>query len=323
MIDRRIFTLGTAGLGLSLAAPAIAQGAYPTRPVRMVVGFAAGGPTDIVARQLAQYMAEHLGQSIVIENRGGANSNIAAQEIATSAPDGYNLFYNTSAIAISPALYPRLNYDVRSFVPIGLTATVPMVLEVHPQMPVNNVKEFMDYVKANADKLSYASTGNGSITHLGSALLLGRIGAKVTHVPYRGSAPALVDLAGGRVHFMTDTINSSLPFIRDGRLKPLAVTSTKRLAALPNIPTLTELGLQDLEIGAWQGIVGPAGTPRDVVMKVNGAMMKALQNPEFLARLADQQTTPLGSTPEAYGQYILAEIARWDKVVKDNGITIG
>lgn len=323
MIDRRTFAFGTAGLGLSLAAPAIAQGAYPTRPVRMVVGFAAGGPTDIVARQLAQYMAEHLGQSIVIENRGGANSNIAAQEIATSAPDGYNLFYNTSAIAISPALYPRLNYDVKAFVPIGLTATVPMVLEVHPQMPVNNVKEFIDYVKANADKLSYASTGNGSITHLGSALLLGRIGAKVTHVPYRGSAPALVDLAGGRVHFMTDTINSSLPFLQDGRLKPLAVTSTTRLAALPNIPTLTELGLQDLEIGAWQGIVGPPGTPRDVVMKVNGAMMKALQNPEFLARLADQQTTPLGSTPEAYGQYILAEIARWDKVVKDNGITIG
>ncbi|MDP2800552.1 MAG: tripartite tricarboxylate transporter substrate binding protein [Phreatobacter sp.] len=325
MIDRRSFAFGTTALGLSLAAPAVAraQAGYPTRPVRMVVGFAAGGPTDIVARQLAQYMAEHLGQSIVIENRGGANSNIAAQEIATSAPDGYNLFYNTSAIAISPALYPRLNYDVKAFVPIGLTATVPMVLEVHPQMPVNNVKEFIDYVKANADKLSYASTGNGSITHLGSALLLGRIGAKVTHVPYRGSAPALVDLAGGRVHFMTDTINSSLPFIKDGRLKPLAVTSAKRLEALPNIPTLTELGLQDLEIGAWQGIVGPAGTPRDVVMKVNGAMMKALQNPEFLARLADQQTTPLGSTPDAYGQYILAEIARWDKVVKDNGITIG
>ena len=324
MIDRRTFALGSAALGLSLAAPAIgrAQGAYPNRPVRMLVGFAAGGPTDIVARQLAQYMAESFGQSIVIENRGGANGNIAAQEIAQSQPDGYNLFYNTSAIAISPALYPRLGYDAKAFVPIGLTATVPMVLEVHPQMPVNNVKEFIDYVKANADKLSYASTGNGSITHLGTALLLGRIGAKVTHVPYRGSAPALVDLAGGRVHFMTDTINSSLPFIKDGRLKPLAVTSTKRLAALPDTPTLTELGLQDLEIGAWQGIVAPAGTPREVVTKVNSSMMTALKNPEFLSRLQVQQTTPLGSTPEDYGKYILAEIARWDKVVKENGITM-
>ncbi len=324
MIDRRAFAMGTSALGLSLAAPAIgrAQGAYPNRPVRMLVGFAAGGPTDIVARQLAQYMAESFGQPIVIENRGGANGNIAAQEIASAAPDGYNLFYNTSAITISPALYPRLGYDAKAFTPIGLTATVPMVLEVHPQMPVNNVKEFIDYVKANADKLSYASTGNGSITHLGSALLLGRIGAKVTHVPYRGSAPALVDLAGGRVHFMTDTINSSLPFIKDGRLKPLAVTSTTRLAALPDTPTLTELGLQDLEIGAWQGIVAPAGTPREVVMKVNSSMMTALKNPEFLSRLEVQQTTPLGSTPEDYGKYILAEIARWDRVVKENGITM-
>lgn len=325
MIDRRTFALGTTALGLSLAAPAIgrAQAGYPNRPVRMLVGFAPGGPTDIVARQLAQYMAEPLGQSVVIDNRGGANGNIAAQEIAQSAADGYNLFYNTSAIAISPALYPRLGYDAKAFVPIGLTATVPMVLQVHPQVPVNNVTEFIAYTKANADKLSYASTGNGSITHLASALLLGRIGAKVTHVPYRGSAPALVDLTGGRVHFMTDTINSSLPFIQDGRLKALAVTSAKRLQALPDTPTLTELGLQDLEIGAWQGIVGPAGTPREVVTKVNGAMMAALRNPEFLSRLAQQQTTPLGSTPEDYGRYILAELARWDKVVKDNGITMG
>lgn len=325
MINRRSFALGTTALGLTLAAPAVgrAQSAYPNRPVRLLVGFAAGGPTDIVARQLAQYMAEHMGQSIVIENRGGANGNIAAQEISAAQADGYNMLYNTSAIAISPALYPRLGYDAKALVPVALTATVPMVLEVHPQMPVNNVKEFIDYVKANADKLSYASTGNGSITHLGTALLLGRIGAKVTHVPYRGSAPALVDLATGRVNFMTDTINSSLPFIKDGRLKPLAVTSAKRLAALPDTPTLTELGLQDLEIGAWQGIVAPPGTPADVVAKVNDSVMKALRNKEFLGKLEEQQTTPLGSTPAEYGSYIHAEIARWDKVVKENGITMG
>ncbi|PTM50646.1 Bug family tripartite tricarboxylate transporter substrate binding protein [Phreatobacter oligotrophus] len=323
MTTRRSFTWGASALGLTLAAPGILRAqSYPSRPVRMLVGFAPGGPTDIVARQLAQYMTEPLGQSIVIENRGGANGNIAAQEIASAAPDGYNLFYNTSAIAISPALYPRLGYDVKSFVPVGLTATVPMVLEVHPQMPVNTVDEFVAYVKANADKLSYASTGNGSITHLGTALLLGRIGAKVTHVPYRGSAPALVDLAGGRVHFMSDTINSSLPFIKDGRLKPLAVTSKDRLAALPNIPTLTELGLQDVEVGAWQGIVAPAGTPAEIVTKVNAAMMTALRNKDFLARLEEQQTTPLGSTPAEYGAYITAELARWDKVVKENGITM-
>jgi len=164
MTTRRSFTWGASALGLTLAAPGILRAqSYPSRPVRMLVGFAPGGPTDIVARQLAQYMTEPLGQSIVIENRGGANGNIAAQEIASAAPDGYNLFYNTSAIAISPALYPRLGYDVKSFVPVGLTATVPMVLEVHPQMPVNTVDEFVAYVKANADKLSYASTGNGSI----------------------------------------------------------------------------------------------------------------------------------------------------------------
>ncbi|MCZ8314902.1 tripartite tricarboxylate transporter substrate binding protein [Phreatobacter sp.] len=323
LLTRRTFGIGASALGLTLAAPGILRAqSYPSRPVRMLVGFAPGGPTDIVARQLAQYMTEPLGQSIVIENRGGANGNIAAQEIAGAAPDGYNLFYNTSAIAISPALYPRLGYDVKAFVPVGLTATVPMVLEVHPQMPVNNVDEFVAYVKANADKLSYASTGIGSITHLGTALLLGRIGAKVTHVPYRGSAPALVDLAGGRVHFMSDTINSSLPFIMDGRLKPLAVTSKTRLAALPNIPTLTELGLQDVEVGAWQGIVAPPGTPQEIVTKVNAAMMTALRNKDFLARLEEQQTTPLGSTPAEYGAYIAAELARWDKVVKENGITM-
>lgn len=324
MIDRRQFALAAAAGAAGLAAPSIlrAQGAYPNRPVRMLVGFAAGGPTDIVARQLAQYMAPTLGQSIVIENRGGANGNIAAQEVAAAPADGYTLLYNTSAVSISPALYPRLGYDVKTLVPIGLTATVPMVLEVHPQMPVKNVQEFADYVKANADKLSYASTGNGSITQLGTALLLGRIGAKVTHVPYRGSAPALVDLAGGRVHFMTDTINSSLPFIQDGRLRPLAVTSAKRLAALPDTPTLTELGMQDQEIGAWQGIVGPPGTPAEVVAKVNAAMMAALKNPEFLQRLDVQQTTPLGSTPEEYGKYILSEMDRLGRVVRDNGITM-
>ena len=177
-------------------------------------------------------------------------------------------------------------------------------------------------LKKNPGKYSYASSGTGGIGHLQTELFKSLAGVFMTHIPYRGAGPALNDVVAGQVNMTLDNLPSSLPFIKDGRLKPLAVTSTKRLAALPDTPTLTELGLQDLEIGAWQGIVAPAGTPREVVDKVNSSMMTALKNPEFLSRLQVQQTTPLGSTPEDYGKYILAEIARWDKVVKENGITM-
>lgn len=323
MANRREFVLGMGTVGLLAAAPsaARAQADYPNRPIRMLVGFAPGGPTDIVARQLAQYMSPILGQSIVIENRGGANGNIATSEVASASPDGYTVLYNTSAIAISPALYPSLSYDAKkSFASVGLSATVPMVLQVNPQLPVQNVKDLIEYLKVRGEQVSYASTGNGSITHLASALFLSKHQLKATHVPYRGSAPALVDLSTGRVNFMTDTINSSLPFILDGRLRPLAVTSARRLDALPNIPTLAEIGALETEMGAWQGILVPAGTPAPMIAKLNDAMMKALHDPAFRAKLAEQQTTPLGSTPEAYTRYILDEIERWAQVVKDNQI---
>lgn len=310
------------GAGLLAAAPAAAQATdYPTRPIRLVVGFSPGGPTDIVARLLAQNMGATLGQSIVVENKPGANSNIAANEVAQAKPDGYTLLYNTSSIAISPALYKNLTYDVKkSLTPVGLSANVPIVLEVNPKLPVKDIKEFEAYFNKEKGKGTYSSTGNGSITQLAAASVLNKLGIDAVHVPYPGSAPALLDLSGGVVDFMADTVNSSLPFLKDGRLRPIAVTSKERLAVLPDVPTLRELGLQDVEIGAWQGIMAPAGTPQPIIDKVNAALQKALKDPAVLKALAQQATDPLGGTPAEYSKFLDSEIERFNKLVALNKI---
>lgn len=296
---------------------------YPTKPITMVVPFPPGGPTDLVARVLAQKMSESLGQTVIVDNKPGANGNIGAVAVVKAAPDGYTVLYNTSSITLSPALYKSLSYDVkRDLAPVSSTAVVPLALVVHPGVPANNVKEFIAYAKAHPGKLSYGSAGNGNVTHLAAFQFVQSNGMDAVHVPYRGSAPADVDLASGQIHFMTDTVNSVASFIRDKRMKILAVTTPKRIALFPEVPTLAESGMPSFDAGAWQGLMVPAATPRAVVDRLNTEVRKALKSPDVLERLALQGTEPLGSTPEEYGAYINAELVRWAGVVKATGITL-
>lgn len=317
---------GAALLALSgLTGPAaFAQGPdYPSRPITMVVPFPPGGPTDLIARVLARKLGEQMHQSILVDNRAGANGNIGAMVVAKAPADGYTLLYNTSSIALSPSLYKNVAYDVqKDFVPVALVAVVPLGLVVNPSIPVNTVKEFVAYAKAHPGQLSYGSAGNGNVTHLGAFQFVQANGLDATHVPYKGSAPADIDLVGGQVQFMTDTVNSVMPFVRDKRLRMLAVTTGKRMALFPDVPTLAESGMPGFEVGAWQGVMVPTGTPPAVVERLNAEIVKALKSPDVRERLAQQGAEPLGSTPQEYRAYVTKELARWAGVVKATGVTL-
>ncbi|QJW85899.1 tripartite tricarboxylate transporter substrate binding protein [Ramlibacter terrae] len=307
-----------------IAAPAFAQGAArPTKPITMVVPFPPGGPTDLVARVLAQKLGEQLGQNVVVDNKGGANGNIGAMAVVRAPADGYTILYNTSSITLSPALYKSLSYSVeKDFAPVALTAVVPLALVVHPSVPASNVKEFVAYAKANPGKLSYGSAGNGNVTHPGAFQFAQANGIDAVHAPFKGSAPADLALASGDIQFMTDTINSVMGFVKDKRMKLLAVTSSKRMSLFPDVPTLAESGMPGFEVGAWQGVMVPAATPKPVVDRLSAEINKALQSPDVRAKLAVQGAEPLGSTPAEYGAYVKNELARWAQVVKASGVTI-
>ncbi|MFJ5383190.1 Bug family tripartite tricarboxylate transporter substrate binding protein [Cupriavidus sp. CER94] len=313
------------GCALAVAAlprPVLAA-TYPDRPIRLVVPFPPGGPTDLVSRVIARKMSDELGQQVLVDNRPGANGNIGNEIVAKAPADGYTVLYNTSSIALSQALYKKLPYDVkRDLLPVAMTANVPLVLEVNAQVPANTVPEFVAWLKSHPGKMTYGSAGNGNVTHLAAFLFLQANGLDAVHAPYKGSAPALTDLASGQVQFMTDTINSSLPFIRDKRMKALAVTSAARSAQLPDVPTLAESGMQGFEVGAWQGMMVPAKTPPDIVRKLNAAALKALGSADVRASLAAQGAEARGSSPDAYAKYLTQEIDRWQKVVKDTGVTL-
>ena len=310
-------------LGLGQAPAVLAQAGAADKPIRMVLPFPPGGPTDLVARVLAQRLSEQMGQPVLVDNKPGANGNLAAELVAKAPADGSVILYNTSSITLSPALYKKLSYDVRTdFAPVALTAVIPLVLEVHPSVPARTAQEFLAWVRANPGKVTYGSAGNGNITHLAAFLLLQSQGLTATHVPYKGSAPALTDLVGGQTHFMVDTINSSAPFVKEGRLRALAVTSLKRTQVLPDVPTLHETVVPNMEMGAWQGVLVPARTPLEVVARLNSEIQKALEAPEVRAKLALQGAQPLGSSPAEYGQYIRAEIERWARVVQQTGATL-
>ena len=324
---RSVALQGLAAIALgalsAAATPAYAQADYPAKPITMVVPFPPGGPTDIVARLIAQKLTEQMGQNVVIDNKGGANGNIGAMAVARAAADGYTILYNTSSITLSPALYKNLSYNVeKDFAPVVLTAVVPLALVVHPGVPVNSVKEFIAYAKANPGKLTYGSSGNGNVTHLGAFQFAQANGIDAVHAPFKGSAPAELALAAGDVQFLTDTVNSVMGFVKDKRMKMLAVTTAKRMSLFPDVPTLAESGMPGFEVGAWQGIMVPAATPRPIVDRLNAEVMKALQNPEVRAKLAAQGAEPLGSTPAEYGAYVKKELARWGSVVKATGVTI-
>ena len=312
-----------AGAAVLTSTIALAQPQFPSRLITMIVPFPPGGPTDLVARVIAQKMSESMGQSVIVDNRGGSNGNLGAMSAVRAAADGYTLLYNTSSITLSPALYKSLSYDVkRDLAPVALTAVVPLALVVGPNVPVNTVKEFIAYAKANPGKLSYGSAGNGNVTHLGAFQFVRANGIDAVHIPYKGSAPADVDLVGGQIQFMTDTVNSVMPFVRDKRLKLLAVTTPKRMSLFPDVPTLAESGMPGFEVGAWQGMMVPANTPKPIIQRLNAEVMKALQSPDVRQKLALQGAEPLGSTPEAYGEYIQKELNRWENVVKQTGVTL-
>ena len=308
----------------AVAALAQAQPTYPSKPIRLVVPFPAGGTTDILARAVAQRLTETMGQPVIVDNRAGAGGNIGAELVAKAPPDGYTLLMGTVGThAINASLYAKMPYDhVRDFAPVILVAGVPNVLVVNPTLPVNSVQELIAYGKANPGKLNFASSGNGTSIHLAAELFKTMTGVQMAHVPYKGSAPALVDLIGGQVQLMFDNLPSALPQIKAGKLKALAVTSAQRSAALPDLPTVAESGLPGFEASSWFGLLTPAGTPKDIIAKLNGEVAKWLATPEAKEKMAAQGAIPAGKSPDDFARHIAAETAKWQKVVKDSGAKV-
>ena len=324
MIHRRrlIDTLFVAAIGAAglAAGPSFAQEGYASKPIKLIVGFPPGGPTDIVARLLAERLREALGQPVLVENRAGAGGNLAAELVARSPADGYTLLYASSSIAISPGLYDKLGFDLkRDFAPVAETVSIPLVLLVNPKLPVSNLPEFVRYAKANPGKLNYASSGNGTITHLAAALFSLRNGIQTQHIPYKGTAPALTDLVAGNVEFTIGTINTALPFVREGRLRAIAVTGLMRAPSLPNVPTLDESGMKGFEASAWQGVLAPAGTPPAIVERLSTEITKALGRPDLRAQLAPQDAEVRATPSARFGEYLNAEASRWLQVIKETG----
>ena len=319
-----------ASAGLLLVPVAAAQSAWPTKPVRVVVPFAPAGTTDILARALAPELGKAFGQTFVIDNKPGAGGNLGADQIAKSAPDGYNLLMGTVGThAINASLYPKMPFDpVRDFVPIVLVAGVPNVLVMNPAkadaIGVRSVADLIRYAKANPGKLNMASSGNGTSIHLSGELFKSMTGTYMVHFPYRGSGPALLDLIGGTMDLMFDNLPSALPHIRSGKLKALAVTSLQRSAALPELPTVAETGgaVAGFDASSWFGLFAPAGTPAEIVDRIQQETAKALQTPALKERLQAQGAIPGGQPPGEFAKFIAAETKKWSQVVKVSGAKV-
>jgi tripartite-type tricarboxylate transporter receptor subunit TctC len=328
---RHIVTAAVFSPFASLAGGALAQGAWPSKAVRIVVPFAAGGTTDILARALAPEFQRAFGQPFVIDNKPGAGGNNGSAEVAKSPGDGYHFLMGTVGThAINPSLYPKMPYDhVKDFVPVTLVAGVPNVLVINPatasRLGVNSVPDLIKALKANPGKLNMASSGNGTSIHLAGELFKTMTGTFMVHLPYRGSGPALIDLMAGNVDVMFDNLPSAMPHIKSGRLKALAVTSAARSGALPELPTVEEAGgpaLKGYEASSWFGLLAPAGTPADVVGRVQQETAKALATPAMKERLLAQGANPSGITPAEFTRFIAAETAKWAKVVKASGAKV-
>jgi tripartite-type tricarboxylate transporter receptor subunit TctC len=319
------WALAAAALAALCALPAAAQdAAYPNRPVRLVVPFPAGGTTDIIARAVAQRFGEVFGQSFVVDNRPGAGGNLGAGLVARAAPDGYTLVMGTVGThAINPSLYAQMPYDhVKDFAPVLLVAGVPNVLEVNPELPVHTVGELVAYAKANPGKLNFASSGSGTSIHLSGELFKTMTGVSMQHVPYKGSAPALQDLMGGQVQLMFDNLPSSLPFIKSGKLRAIAVTTTSRAAALPDVPTIAESGYPGFEASSWFGLLAPKGTPEAIIARLNAEGNRWLASPDAKEKLLAQGAIAAGGSPADFAKHIAVETAKWAKVVKESGAKV-
>jgi tripartite-type tricarboxylate transporter receptor subunit TctC len=324
-MKRRTLLAALAASPVALRAPlAFAQTAYPSQPIRIVVPFPPGGATDIMARAAAQKLAEAWKAQVVVDNRPGAGGNIGSELVAKAAPDGYTLEMGTVGThAINASLYAKMPYDhVKDFTPVVLVAAVPNVLVVHPSVPANSVQELIAYAKANPGKLNFASSGAGTSIHLSGELFKVMAGVQMTHVPYKGSAPAITDLLGGQVQLMFDNLPPSLPHIRAGKLRALAVTTSERAPALPDVPTVAESGLPGFEASSWFGLLAPAGTPREIVVKINGEIARWLVTPEAKEKMIAIGANAKGGTPEDFAKHIADETAKWAKVVKESGAKV-
>jgi tripartite-type tricarboxylate transporter receptor subunit TctC len=320
----RVLALALAASTIAVVAAADAQTAFPIKPVRVVVPFPAGGTTDLLARAASQKLSATWGQQAIVDNRPGAAGNIGAELVAKAPADGYTLLMGTVGThAINASLYPRMPYDhAKDFAPVILVAGVPNVLVVHPSLPVNSVQELIAFAKANPGRLNFASSGSGTSIHLSGELFKVMTGVQMTHIPYKGSAPALADLVGGQVQLMFDNLPSSLAFIKAGKLRALAVTSAQRSPALPDVPTVAESGVSGFEASSWFGLLAPAGTPRDVVTKINADTQKWLASPDAKDKLAAQGAAAAGGSPEDFAKHIEAETAKWARVVKESGARV-
>lgn len=296
---------------------------WPTKPITLVVPYPPGGPTDIVARSVAKGLGDELGQTVIIDNRSGAGGNIGAELVAKSTPDGYTLLLATTAHAINMSLFNNLNYDTsKSFVPLSLLTQGPLVIVARPDLKASNVQELIALAKSTPGKMTFASSGNGQSTHLSAELFNAMAGTRIVHVPYRGSAPAMTDVMGGQTDIMFNTMLSSMPYVRDGKLRAYAVTSAARSPAAPDIPTVAEAGLPGYEATAWNGLMAPAGTPDAVVEKLSTTLQKVLADKALQQNFAQQGFDAQWMSPAEYRKFVDDEIKKWAEVVKTSGATV-
>lgn len=317
-------TFAALGVAIYVAAACAvchAQG-WPNKPIRMLVGFPPGGPTDVVARLVSDKVSAQIGQRMVIDNRPGAAGNIAVEILAKANADGHTLLYSSNAIALSPGLYSKLGYDPqKDLAPVTEIGAGCLIFVVHPSLPVQSVQAFIDYAKARPGQLNYGSSGSGTSTHLAAVLFSQRTGIQTQHVPYKGTAPSLLDTIAGRVQFLMGAVLTAVPHVKEGRLRALAVTGSKRIQSLPELRTLEESGLPGFVVTTWQGVFAPAGTPAAVLTRINAEFVKAVHSPELRPKIEQQDMDPTGLAVTAFTAAYYAELKRWTKVAKDAGLT--
>jgi tripartite-type tricarboxylate transporter receptor subunit TctC len=308
-----------AGLVLAaLCATAAAQN-YPAKTVRMVVGYPPGGPTDVIARLVSQKLTQALGQQVIVDNRPGASGMIGAELTVRAAPDGYTLLMVPVTYAVTPSLFAKMNYDVeKDLAPVAQVAAAPFILVVHPTLPVKTVKDLITLDRRNPGQINFASASTGGMPHLAGELFNSMTGTKLVHIPYKGAAPATTDLISGQVTLMFNNMLSAMPQVKAGRLRAVAVTSTKRSAAAPELPTIAET-VPGYEASGWYGAFAPAATPRDIINRLNTEMNRAMKMPDVIQRLAGDGVEAVGTTPEQFAAYLKQEVAKWGKVVKASG----
>jgi tripartite-type tricarboxylate transporter receptor subunit TctC len=307
--------------GLYIGACPAADPPYPSKPIRMLVGFGAGGAADVLGRILAQKLTETWGQTVVVDNRPGATTTIAADTAANSRPDGYTLLVITSAHAVSAGLYRKLNYDpVKSFTPITLIASAPLVLVAAPAMPAKNIAELIAAAKASPGKITFGSSGTGSITYLAGELLKARAGIDILHVPYKAMSQLQTDLMGGNIQLAFTSIPAGIGQIKAGKIRALGVTSAKRSPSLPDVRTIAESGVAGYEVSNWYGVLAPAGVPKDIVAKLHAQIVKSVQTPEGVDAITKQGADPEVNTPEEFRTYLASEVTKWEQLIKAAGI---